>query len=89
MGNSKRRVLLAALVDGQGKAASQVAPLVGRTQDAAMKHLTEMREAGLVQMSRDPNDNRRQLYFLTPSVKVIPRESGVDLDFGCCVWRVR
>ena len=90
LGNEKRRKLLLALADGQGKPACQLVHLmVGRTHDAALKHLTELREARLVQMAKDPTDARRQLYTLTAAVKVVREAGGLERDFGCCVWRVR
>lgn len=39
-------------------------------------------------MSRDPVDERRQLYSLTPAVQVRHTEAGLEMDFGCCVFRV-
>lgn len=89
LGNEKRRRLLTALADGVGKAASQMAPLIGRTQDATMKHLLEMKAAGLVTMARDPVDERRQLYSLSPAVQVRRTEVGLEMDFGCCLVRLQ
>lgn len=89
LGNEKRRRLLVALSDGKGQAASQLAPLIGRTQDATMKHLLEMKAAGLVTMSRDPVDERRMLYTLNPAVVVRREEGRLEMDFDCCLMRVK
>jgi len=89
LSSEKRRKILVALAAGTGMSASQLAPIVGRTQDGTLKHLIELREAKMVRMSPDPVDNRRRLYVLTEAVQVIRGEQGLDLDFGCCVWRVR
>lgn len=88
LGNKKRRRLLLALADRVGKAVSQMAPLAGPTQDAAFKHLTQMRLAGLVRMEPDPQDERRKLYTLDPRVALRQTERGLELDFDCCVMRV-
>lgn len=88
LGNQQRRRLLVALSDGQGQAASQLAPLIGRTQDATMKQLLEMKAAGLLTMERDPVDERRMLYRLSAAVQVRRTESGLEMDFGCCLMRV-
>lgn len=88
LGNQRRRRLLVALSDGVGRAASQMAPLIGRTQDSTMKHLLEMKAAGLVTMARDPVDERRMLYMLTPAVIVRHTEAGLEMDFDCCLMRV-
>ena len=88
LGNEKRRRLLVALADGVGRAASQLAPLISRTQDATMKHLLEMKAARLVTMARDPVDERRQLYTLSPAVQVRRTEAGLEMDFGCCLIRL-
>ncbi len=89
LSSEKRRKILVALTAGKGMSATQLAPIVGRTQDGTLKHLIELRQAKMVRMSPDPEDHRRQLYVLTESVQVIRTEQGLDLDFGCCVWRVR
>jgi DNA-binding transcriptional ArsR family regulator len=87
--SEKRRKILLALAAGTGMSASQLAPVVGRSQDGTLKHLIELREAKMVRMSPDPVDYRRRLYVLTEAVQVIRSEQGLELDFGCCVWRVR
>jgi DNA-binding transcriptional ArsR family regulator len=88
LSSEKRRKILVALAAGTGMSASQLAPVVGRTQDGTLKHLIELREAKMVRMSPDPVDNRRRLYVLTEAVQVNRSEQGLELDFGCCVWRV-
>lgn len=89
LSSEKRRKILVALTAGKGMSATQLAPIVGRTQDGMLKHLIELREAKMVRMSPDPDDHRRQLYVLTEALQVRRSEQGLELDFGCCVWRVR
>ena len=89
LGNERRRRLLVALSNGVGQAASQLAPLIGRTQDSTMKHLLEMKAADLVTMARDPVDERRMLYTLNPAILVRRTEAGLEMDFDCCLMRVK
>lgn len=80
--------MLVALAGCNGLAATQLAPLAGLRQDAALKHLNELRAAGLVSMKEDPQDRRRQLYTLTSAVTARRTEAGLELDFGCCLARL-
>lgn len=88
LGHEKRRRILVVLAGGVGRASSELAPVIGLSQDATLKQLIELRTAGLVKMARDPNDERRQLYTLSPAIIVKRTDSGLELDFGCCVVRV-
>jgi len=88
LNNEKRRRILVALSGGEGRASSQLAPVIGLSQDATLKHLIELRAAGLVNMALDPSDERRQLYTLSPAILVNRTDKGLELDFGCCVVRV-
>lgn len=89
LANEKRRRILAILAGGEGRAASQLAPVIGLKQDATLKHLIELRAAGLVTMARDPDDDRRQRYTISPAIAVTRTEKGLEMDFGCCLVRVR
>jgi DNA-binding transcriptional ArsR family regulator len=84
-----RRRLIETLAAGIPTRASSLAAGVGRRLDAALKHLTALRDAGLVVTQDDPRDRRRQLYSLSPNVTVGPTEGGQEIDFGCCVLRLR
>lgn len=84
-----RRHLLETFARGVSAPASQLAPAAGRRLDALLKHLTAMRTAGLVVAKHDPQDHRRQLYSLSPDVTVRTVPDGREIDFGCCVLRVR
>lgn len=88
LGTEKRRSILVALAAGEGRAASQLTGATGLSQDATLKHLVELRAAGLVTMARDANDERRQLYTLSSAIIVNHTATGLELDFGCCVVRV-
>jgi predicted transcriptional regulator len=83
-----RRRILQLLADGKPRAASQIAPSVSRRTDATLKPLVALRHAGLLELSIDPVDSRRQLYALSLKVPVTRTEKGTELDFGCCVARV-
>ena len=83
-----RRQLLETLAAGIPRGASSLAPGVSRRLDAALKHLTALRDASLVVTQDDPRDRRRQLYSLSPDITVRPTERGQEIDFGCCVLRV-
>jgi DNA-binding transcriptional ArsR family regulator len=83
-----RRRLIETLAAGIPRRASSLAPGVSRRLDAALKHLTALRDAGLLVTQDDPQDRRRQLYSLSPNITVRPTQSGQEIDFGCCVLRV-
>ena len=57
--------------------------------DATLKHLTTLRDAGLLLTAPDPQDKRRTLYRLAPSVPVVKTETGMAIDFGFCVLLCR
>ncbi|MCX7825809.1 MAG: helix-turn-helix domain-containing protein [Verrucomicrobiae bacterium] len=84
-----RRHLLLALAHGKPAPATA---LQGATQlrlDATLKHLTAMRSAGLLMTSPDPQDGRRTLYTLAPSVPVKKTpEGGTVIDFGFVLLRL-
>jgi DNA-binding transcriptional ArsR family regulator len=89
LGDPVRRRLLVSLAASGPQAASQLAPRVSRRLDATLKHLQTLRAAGMVVMTPDPVDKRRQLYALAPAVSVSARpDGGRDLDFGCCLARL-
>ena len=53
--------------------------------DATLKHLTTLRDAGLLTAMPDRVDRRRMLYSLSPSVPVVKTAMGTAIDFGCCL----
>lgn len=79
--------MLRILSKGEKKAACHLAPVVGLRLDATLKHLSEMRKAGLLEMTPDREDERRRLYHLHPAVKILTTETGREMDFGCAVMR--
>ncbi|MFN7137929.1 MAG: ArsR/SmtB family transcription factor [Limisphaerales bacterium] len=82
-----RRRLLIALAQKNLQSATQLLPIGARTLDATLKHLVTMRAAGMVVPSPDPLDGRRQLYSISPAIKVLKSEDRVHLDFGFCnLW---
>lgn len=84
-----RRGLLRSLARGGAKAATELTSSSGRRLDATLKHLATMRAAGLVTLSPDPADKRRQLYSLAAEVPL--RETsggGREIDFGSFVLRL-
>jgi DNA-binding transcriptional ArsR family regulator len=84
-----RRRLLETLAAGIPRRASQLAPAVSRRLDATLKHLVALRDAGLVVTQDDAKDRRRQLYSLSLAITVRAVEGGQEIDFGCCLLRVR
>ena len=60
---------------------------LNKALDATLKHLSEMRKAGLLEMTPDREDERRRLYHLHPAVKILSTEAGREMDFGCAVMR--
>ena len=90
LGDPVRRRLLQILADGTPRTVGGLAPSVARTPDCTLKHLTALRDATLILTQPNPADSRRQLYILTPNVKVTKTETGVrEIDFGCVVMRVQ
>jgi hypothetical protein len=61
----------------------------GSCRDASLKHLTTLRGSGLIIAQPDPQDGRRQIYSLPPSVTVRSVADGLEIDFGCCVLQLR
>jgi DNA-binding transcriptional ArsR family regulator len=84
-----RRRLLEQLADGKPRTATACAGHLAKRLQATIKHLVQLRDAALVEMSPDPADSRRQLYTLSPQVQVRRSDAGaVEMDFGCCVLRM-
>lgn len=82
-----RRKLLFALARGGPQPASKLKAVAGRRLDATLKQLVTLRAAGLLVTTPDPQDGRRMLYALAPSVPVAKTEAGVVIDFGFCRLR--
>jgi DNA-binding transcriptional ArsR family regulator len=83
-----RRKVLLALARGGPKAGAVLKTSAGRRLDATLKHLAAMRSAGLVVVLPNPEDGRRQLYGLAPSVPLVKTEAGNVIDFGFCLLRL-
>ena len=84
----RRRLLLNLARCGVGQAASQLNGGVGRRLDATLKHLTALRNAGLLVTQPDKVDARRMLYSLSPAVPVTKSEQGAAMDFGFVTVRL-
>lgn len=87
LGDPTRRRLLQILADGQGRTATTLAGNVGKRLDATLKHLVALRGAGLVITAENPQDGRRLLYHLSPSIPVKKTDTGWEMDFGYCLVR--
>jgi DNA-binding transcriptional ArsR family regulator len=87
LGDPTRRRILQILVSGKGLTATTLAGNVGKRLDATLKHLVALRGAGLVITADNPQDGRRLLYHLAPSIPVTKTEHGWELDFGYCLVR--
>ncbi|MEQ1859907.1 MAG: hypothetical protein ABMA13_08225 [Chthoniobacteraceae bacterium] len=64
------------------------ARLLGKRFDATLKHVVAPRSAGLVVGVKDPTDTRRQIYSLSPTLKVGDTPMGPMLHFGCGLLRL-
>jgi DNA-binding MarR family transcriptional regulator len=82
-----RRRILFSLATGQAKPASVLRGATHLRLDATLKHLAVMRAAGLLVTAPDHVDERRTLYSLAPTVPVIKSDTGIAIDFGCCLVR--
>ena len=87
LGDPTRRRLLEILAHGQAHTATSLAVHVGKRLDATLKHLVTLRAAGLVVTADNPDDGRRLLYRLTPTIPVTKTATGWEMDFGYCLVR--
>ena len=87
LGDPTRRRLLQILAHGKAHTATSLAVNVGKRLDATLKHLVTLRTAGLVVTADNPDDGRRRLYRLTPTIPVTKTERGWEMDFGYCLVR--
>lgn len=83
-----RRRLLVALSDGKARRATGLMSTTGKKFDATLKHIIALRDAGFINAQPDPTDKRRQLYTLSPNIKIADTPEGRTMDFGYCVVRV-
>ena len=88
LGDPTRRRLLVAMADRVPRRATVLKGAAGKKFDATLKHLVALREAGFIIAQVDPTDNRRQLYTLSPDIKITDTPEGRTMDFGYCVVRV-
>jgi predicted transcriptional regulator len=88
LNDESRRQLLRTIALGTIEPASQLKTRVGLRLHGTVKHLTLMREAGLVTMENDPADGRRQLYRLSPNVPLTKTDQGAVIDFGFVLLRL-
>jgi len=84
---ARRRTLLA-MARGGAQPATILKSSAGKRLDATLKHLSALRQAGMVTTAPDPKDGRRTLYGLSPNMTIIRSGEGTALDFGCCVVRL-
>lgn len=87
LGDPTRRRILQILAHGKAHTATVLAGNVGKRLDATLKHLVALRGAGLVITEPNPQDGRRQLYRLAPSIPVTKTDQGWEMDFGYCLVR--
>lgn len=83
-----RRRMLTALTGGGSLCATSLKGHARLRLDATLKHLVLMRAAGLLAVKPDPQDGRRMLYSLMPSVPVATTPTGRTVDFGFCLLRL-
>jgi hypothetical protein len=91
---SRRGVLLTLAKDGP-KTALELQNHARSTRNTAenrrnlmCKHLTVMREAGVVLAKENSKDRRQPIYYLSPHIRVTRLETEVILEFGFCTIRL-
>lgn len=89
LGDPVRRRILQALADGRPRTAGELGGLVTRRISATLKHLNVLRDAGLIRAQENPQDGHRQHYVLVAGIPVTKTEKGFEMDFDCCVVRIR
>ncbi len=89
LGDPVRRRILQALADRKPRTAGELGGLVTRRISATLKHLNVLRDAGLIVAQRNPQDGLRQHYVLAANIPVTKTERGTEMDFDCCVVRIR
>jgi hypothetical protein len=88
LANPVRRRILLSLARNGPQTGAQLMGGVKRQLSATLKHLVEMRSAGLVMTHENPGDGRRLLYLLSPGVPLTKTEKGAVVDFGFCLLRL-
>jgi DNA-binding transcriptional ArsR family regulator len=89
LGDPVRRRILESLADGTPRTAKQLSLTVARRISATIKHLAVLREAGLIVSQQNPQDGHRQHYVLGPGIPVTKTEKGTEMDFDCCMVRIK
>lgn len=88
LGHPGRRRLLESLAQRRSCTAAEVVPSGMLKRDATSKQLQELAKAGLVSMTADAKDARRQRYTLHPGLTAVKSAAGMwEMDLGCCVLR--
>ena len=88
LGDPTRRRILLAMTDRKPHRAKALSTISGKRFDATLKHIIALRDAGFITAEYDPADGRRQLYTLSPSIKITDAPEGRTMDFGYCIVRV-
>ncbi len=88
VGDPTRRRILVALADGKPRRCTDLKSVSGKRFDATLKHVVALRNAGLIVGQDDPTDKRRQIYTLSPALKVGDTPMGRMLDFGYGLLRL-
>jgi predicted transcriptional regulator len=88
LGDPVRRRLLVSLARSGAQTGVELKTAANRRLDATLKHLAEMRSAGLVVTAENPKDGRRLLYSLSSAVPVENTPAGTVVDFGFCLLRL-
>jgi DNA-binding transcriptional ArsR family regulator len=79
LGDERRRRLLERLASGLARPASKLVGTAGRGLDATLKHLTALRDSGLIIAQPDPQDGRRQLTRFRPISRCAPSKAARKL----------
>ena len=89
MSEPARRRIIKALAKGEGRTASELRGATSKRLDATIKDCAALVALGFLVSVKDGQDARKRRYSLAPSVPVAQTATGWELDFGCCVLRLR
>lgn len=80
----ENRLRIVRLLIGEQASVNDIANTLGMTQYNASKHLRILREAGLVETTKN---GQQRLYSLDPTLRSHLAENNNILDLGCCTFR--
>ena len=82
-----RRKILQSLATGGPKLASELGVGAGFKRHTYLKQFTVLMEGGFIVQKENPQDARKPLYALAPTVVACKTGNTITVDFGCCILR--